>query len=212
MGKFPTKRPKNPVDAQEWKLLLQLSELGVRAKSVWDLVNGPNDYDLAVPLLLRSLDAMPRKPEFARLREGIVRALTVPALKKCPQAGDLLMRVYGESSPLDKWTVAMSFARVARREHAPFILGAVTDPRNGKGREPLLPLLKKFLPEKAERILLQLLRDDTVGPLWPMRELGYCGSARAVPHLEPFLNAKHARWRKKAAWAIHRIQRRARRK
>ena len=74
------------------------------------------------------------------------------------------------------------------------------------GREPLLPLLKKFHREKAPKILLKLLDDQMVGPLWTISELGYCGDLACIPRLEKFLEGGQAAWRKRARRAIEKIR------
>jgi hypothetical protein len=58
----------------EAPLRVALSAAGVHVESVWDLVNSPNDYDHALPILIAHLNR--EYPE--RIREGIARALAVP--------------------------------------------------------------------------------------------------------------------------------------
>src|SRR5262245_48225177 len=87
------KRPKTTSDAQEMehvrealtRALLQqsahlyeeLSAIGIRIKSIWDLVNTPTGYPEAIPILVEHL----AKPYHHRTKEGIVRALAVKGAK-----------------------------------------------------------------------------------------------------------------------------------
>ena len=46
--------------------------------SIYDLVNSPNNYSVAIPLLIREL----REDHHPRIMEGIVRSLTIRTLNK----------------------------------------------------------------------------------------------------------------------------------
>ena len=61
--------------ADEEPLITNLARLDIHVNSVWDLVNGPNNYDAAVPVLLRHLN----ENHHPRTKEGIARALAIPA-------------------------------------------------------------------------------------------------------------------------------------
>src|ERR1017187_5714225 len=61
----------------EAPLVRDLASLGVHVWTVWDLVNGPNSYDVAIPLLLDHL----RRPYPDAISAGIARALGIPATR-----------------------------------------------------------------------------------------------------------------------------------
>ena len=58
---------------EQAKLLADLTDVGIRVESVWDLVNTADKYQAAIPVLLRHVAL----PYSKRVKEGIVRALTV---------------------------------------------------------------------------------------------------------------------------------------
>jgi hypothetical protein len=59
---------------EEIPLLVALANVGYEVDSVWDLVNRKSSYPEAVPVLVQHL----KQPYDSRIREGIIRALTVP--------------------------------------------------------------------------------------------------------------------------------------
>ncbi len=65
------------VAPEQQPILKDLLELGFRVNSVWDFVNTSEDYRVAIPMLTRYLSSV-RHPA---LRQGIARALTIPAAK-----------------------------------------------------------------------------------------------------------------------------------
>ena len=60
--------------AEEKVLISELSKVGWRVDSIWDLVNASSKYTEAIPVLVRHL----LLPYSDRTREGIARALAVP--------------------------------------------------------------------------------------------------------------------------------------
>ncbi len=59
---------------QELPLLVELSDAGYEVDSVWDLVNRKSSYTGAIPVLTRHLT----QAYHPKIREGIIRAMTVP--------------------------------------------------------------------------------------------------------------------------------------
>src|SRR5450631_2230736 len=58
---------------EQAKLLAELWDAGFQVESVWDFVNTADKYPAAIPILLRHATL----PYSKRIKEGIVRALTV---------------------------------------------------------------------------------------------------------------------------------------
>lgn len=76
-------------------LITDLGRVGVGVNDLWDLVNGSVQYRSAVPVLLDWLVHVDeRVPEEQRqiLREGLVRALTIPAAR--PVAAPILINEF----------------------------------------------------------------------------------------------------------------------
>ena len=207
-GHLPRRPPKDEVGALEWKLLVQLSELDVKVKNAWELTQAAYDPDLVVPLLLRFRESLPRKKAFRELRDHVLQLLLERPGREKRHVADLFVEEHRRPGARLDWSMAIEYARIARREHAPFILETIRDSRHGHDREPLLRFLKKFWPDRAQKVLLRLLDEpegQRVGPLWVMEELRLCGDASCIPRIEPFLTAEHASWRKKARMTIDQI-------
>src|SRR5262245_6515187 len=64
-----------PLRLAEEPIVEDLRAHGIRVSSVWDLVNTDDDYQAAVPVLLKHLPRNYPEP----VREGIARALAIPA-------------------------------------------------------------------------------------------------------------------------------------
>ncbi len=60
----------------EKSIITELLGIGFEVKSVWDFVNSPNNYDEAIPVLIRHLDIY----HHPRVLSGILRALAIPEL------------------------------------------------------------------------------------------------------------------------------------
>jgi tetratricopeptide (TPR) repeat protein len=202
--------PRDPVAALEWKFLVQLSELNVKAKSLWELPARPDSYTRALPTLARALESVPADEKYEMLRRHLIDALMVRTVVKHAQGAEILMRVYRAADELTRWNVAPMLEMVLRPEHADFVLKGIHDRDDAGGREALLPLLKKLLPDQAERLLIDLLNDETLGRVWVLVELGSCGTRRAVPRITPFLSHSERHLREKARWALRRIHARGR--
>jgi hypothetical protein len=54
-------------------LIDEMRGIGIEVQSVWDLVNSLSPYPRAIPILIKHL----KKPYHPKIKEGIVRALTV---------------------------------------------------------------------------------------------------------------------------------------
>ena len=59
------------------EMIGELKALGINIQSVWDLVNSPNNYTCAIPILLKHLS----EPHYPRVLEGIVRSLAIRDLR-----------------------------------------------------------------------------------------------------------------------------------
>jgi hypothetical protein len=97
--------------AEDATLAREAAALGYAIASVWDFVNSSphpflprrfvGSYERAYPMLIRHLQL----PHHPRVREGIIRALTVrdggPSVARA-----LLDAFYSESDPMLKWVLA----------------------------------------------------------------------------------------------------------
>jgi hypothetical protein len=140
---------------EEKPLLLDLKNVGVSVETVWDLVNTSELYPHAVQILVRHLSI----PYSLRIKEGIVRALTVP------YGGELALRALveefkrqNENSEVSlKWVLGNAIAAVATSTNADALIELVLDQSNGKARSMIVLALPKVVKDKAR--LRNILRD-----------------------------------------------------
>lgn len=91
-------------------ILADLESAGWEVATVWDLVNTSDSYPEAIPILIAHLD----KPYDSRIREGIVRGLTVPEARGEPARR--ILQEFGRSGNDDKhvrWALANALTVVA---------------------------------------------------------------------------------------------------
>jgi len=123
-------------------LLVELAAVGIEVDSVWDLVNAKWSYPAAIPILSAYLPQV-RHP---LLREGIVRALTVPEARGV--AGHVILgelqRPYDQSSHAVRWVLANALTMVADETMAKAIKGLIADNDYADVRERLTTALRKL--------------------------------------------------------------------
>jgi hypothetical protein len=137
----------------EEPLVADLRAAGYEVESVWDLVNGPDPYLTAVPLLL---DHLPR-PYPGPVREGIARALALPEAKS---AWNLLTRMFREEQ--DKRArdgLAVAIAAASDDEVIRDVIAFARDRRYGPSRLLLLSALERSSDSRARATLMELGTD-----------------------------------------------------
>jgi hypothetical protein len=137
-------------------LVEDLKLIGWNVKTAWDLVNTATPYPSAIPVLLRHLS----KPYLDRNREGIARALAVPA---AAHGWPVLKKEY-QSAPVDsgvKHGLAAALSAVANADVIDEVAMLARDPSNGESRILLLDALRRSRSPVA-REALDYLVDDPV--------------------------------------------------
>ena len=147
---------------EEKGLLAELSEVGIHAASVWDLVNSGEEYPHAIPVLVCHLSL----PYSTRVKEGIIRALTVD------YAGhEAVRRLIAEFQKQNddsevslKWVLGNAIATVARPGDADALVRLAADPSHGKARDMIVSALPRVVRDKAylDAVLRRLMSDDDV--------------------------------------------------
>lgn len=207
-GHLPAQEPEDESDRWEWKLMVQLGELNVKAKEIYDLVNGPPNYDHALPLLVRFLSALPSKPELCGLRKGVIRAISLPGLRRAEGAIDVLMALLQKSDDdEEQWLLTRQIAALAGRKHAGFLVRTALDKRFGTARSYLLAALRKIDPEKTASVVLKILKQPLyLVPGNALEQLAKCKGPSAIPAIRPFLKHDDPDWQKAAQKAIKLIR------
>jgi len=144
---------------EQAKLLADLKDAGVHVASVWDFVNTADKYPAAIPVLLRHLVV----PYSKRIKEGIVRALTVDYAG--PDVLCELVKQFREqnddSANSLKWVLGNAISEVATPADAKTMIGLATDPAHGEARDMITQRLPRVVKNKARlREVLQHLVQD----------------------------------------------------
>ena len=138
----------------EAPLVDDLRAAGFQVQSAWDLVNTPNPYPTAVPILLAHLV----RPYPAPVREGIARALAVPEAKAT--GWDVLTRLYREEQELrPKDGLAAAIAAAADDDVSGDVIALARDTRHGSSRLLLLSALDRSSDPRARAALMDLRAD-----------------------------------------------------
>lgn len=136
----------------------ELAAVGVRVRSVWDLVNTGEPYPTGIPVLIRHLSLPYDDPT----KEAIARALTVREARGI--AAEALIEEFKrlpapETTLGPKWAIGNALAMVATKEHIEELLELALDKRHGPARSQLPRALGKFRTPAVKAALEQLLTD-----------------------------------------------------
>ena len=147
--------------AEETALVADVRAVGIDIESVWDLVNRPNDYQPAYPVLVEHLG----REYSAHLKEAIARALTVADAAEIAWEPILAaFRAHGHRGPGDppplKFALGNALAKLMDEEHIAEALGLVTNPEHGESRARIVDFLGDFNKRDDVRQALESLQND----------------------------------------------------
>jgi len=141
-------------DRAQVPLVAALKSIGCEVKSVWDLVNGPNCYGHALPVLLEHLV----RPYPPAIREGIARALAVKETRLL--AWPLLVRLFqSETEKRVKDGLAVALCVSADDSVIDELIALASDPGHGTTRVLLLDALDRSRDPRASAALERLQSD-----------------------------------------------------
>ena len=142
----------------EAELVQELNQSGHDVESVWDFVNTSQPYPNAIPILIDHLS----KNHHPRIREGIVRALTVKEARGV--ATNALIKEYKESTDESeggyKWVVANALTVTFNESSTENIAGLAINSKHTSSRILLGGILDKLNNEAAQNALEKLSIDD----------------------------------------------------
>jgi hypothetical protein len=169
---------------EEKPLIADLSAVGIKVDSVWDLVNTNRAYPAAIPVLARHLQ---NRKYPIKIREGIIRALIVPeadstiAYALLHQLWELEPCSGGLNDSL-KGAIAVALTFMARKIPISEILRVIENEKFGYTIFPLIEAVAKIMGSKSIPILLPLLdRPSVAGPT--ARALANLKAIEALPKL-----------------------------
>jgi hypothetical protein len=146
-------------EADAWAeapLVEALRAAGSSVTSVWDLVNTRESYPSLVPVLLSHLNR--DYPE--RVREGIARALAVPAAR---MGWNTLVDTYTSATDATthgiKWALHLAIAAAADSSHLDSLIRLATDGRHGRNRSYFVDALARIDDPRANAALAELASD-----------------------------------------------------
>jgi hypothetical protein len=173
--------------------ITEISQLGFYGK-----------YRDAIPVLVSWLPRV----EFDRLRDDIIRALSVPWAKA---ARPMLMQLYSESTDnlgfAGRATIGNALeAMMDDSIYDEMIEFATNRERYGQGRPPIILGLARMKnhPEVVD-VLIDLLRNDDQVQFTAIEALGKLRAKKAAPYIEPFLRHPDPDFRTWAKRALAKI-------
>lgn len=200
---------RRPVPDTPPKLIDELGDAGFPVADLWDLVNTKAQYAAAIPVLLewlRDVDARVPGPTRARVREGLVRALSVPAAR--PAAAPALIEEFRRSPDPSGlgfgWVVGNALSVVADDSVFDEIAALVRDRSYGKARQMMVVGLGKSKDARATPLLLELLDDQDVAAHAVMA-LGQLKSPDARSAIERLRDHPQALVRREARKALAKL-------
>lgn len=148
---------RHAADKEELRdLINELRQTGLQIDDVWDLVNRPNNYDFALPILVRHLE----KDYCDRNLEGIGRALAVPSSRAhWTKIVKKFREIDGAQFMGAKQGLAVAVAKAATRQTIGELIELLRDARHGNSRLLVLDGLKRFRGEDVSAALSELRQD-----------------------------------------------------
>lgn len=135
----------------------ELADVGIDIVTIWDLVNTKSKYPKAIPILIKHLQLNYSD----RVKEGIVRALTVPEAKGL--VVPLLLKEYLQL-PNDKenlkWVIGNAVNVTITKNEVVDIFPIVLNKENGLSRQMFVAALGKIKADNVKEVLLRLVNDD----------------------------------------------------
>lgn len=150
------------IEQEDRRVCDELSEIGIKVNSVYELVNSSTSYVEAIPVLL----AMLTQVKSETIIEGIVRALTVKEARGLA-AKPLIdfFEKYETSNPhqeLTKWAIGNTISFVVEKDDIDVIIALARDKKHGAARQMLPLALARINKPGTTEILVELLEDPVM--------------------------------------------------
>lgn len=135
----------------------ELAEIGINIVNIWDLVNTKVKYPKAIPILIKHLQF-----DYSdKIKEGIVRALTVPEAKGLvvPFLIKEYLQLPNNKKNL-KWIIGNAVNVTITKSESTDIFPIVLNKENGLSRQMFVVALGKIKTDNVKEVLLRLVDDD----------------------------------------------------
>ncbi|MEO3929718.1 hypothetical protein ABGB07_38575 [Micromonosporaceae bacterium B7E4] len=193
------------------RILSDLEEVGVRVNNVWDLVNTTDKYPEAVPILLSWLDRiheLPAGEPREKLREGIIRALSVPYARGL--AAPAVARQFAEISNTaelgPRWVAGSALGVVADAGVADQVIEILLERSMGRAREMIFEAVPRIAKQRPDIIdaVRSLLDDETILP-FVIAALGRLRDVQSRDEIARFLTSDRPLVNRQAKIALRRL-------
>lgn len=189
----------------------ELKKVGMRVKSIYDLVNTAQPYPEAVPTLVEWLPKLTHDT----IKQGVVRALTLKDAGE--NAKNALIIEYERHRDVNdnfenslRWAIGNALSVVLKKQDLETVLKYVKDFRYGDSRITLIEKLAQWKIYDAIDILINILNEEeedlsSIGR--SMNALGRLKAEKAKGDIERYLTHPSPSIQKAAETALMRINR-----
>lgn len=184
-------------------LIDELSNVGIKINSIWDLVNTKNSYPKAIDILINHLS----KSYSEKTKEGIIRSLAVKEAKG--KASPALIDIYNKTSKDEttlRWIIGNTVCITITTNDAKQILEIVKDKSNGISRQMFVLALGKIEHTKDSEDTLIMLLDDEDVCLQALEALARLKSVKAKSKILTLVNHPISIIKKEAQKALKKIR------
>lgn len=189
----------------------QLDEAGIPEDTVWELVNSPNDYPEAVPIIVDWLEHLdervPPDEDRRAWRAGLLRNLITKHAKGNRAAADILFHQFEIEPPLTNLELeaaGFALAEVADRSDFPRVAALIRSERDFPTKSQLVRWLGQFKTEEAKALAVSQLPN----PRTRSAAMAALVRQKATGVRDPvavYLDDEHEVWRKKARKTLDRL-------
>lgn len=179
-------------------LITELEKVGIRVKDIYELVNTNKSYPLAIPVLIKALES---GVEDKKLKEGIVRALTVKEAKGKANK-QLLKEYYNTNDHLLRWIIGNTFSVIITDHDLPEIVKIVQNKEYGISRQMFVTGMGKI--KGTEDYLIDLLKEEELTP-HALGALGNIKSKKAIIPISALLSHPKSLIKREAEKALKKI-------
>jgi hypothetical protein len=182
-------------------VVADLRAAGLDVDDLGELVNSNRDYRAQLPVLVAWLSRCDNR----RVREMIVRALTIPAARKTNAPRALLTEFADAAEDSYRWAVGNALGTIATPREIATVMAYFRTRRYGTARQELARAIARLRPPEALEVLTAGLADDEIAGHCA-EALGVLGDPAAVPALRLVTTSQNEYLARTARAAIRRIE------
>lgn len=186
------------------KICADLFKIGIKVKSVYDLLDYQESYSSAYPILASWLP----KVTTLSIKEGIVRSFTIKKLDN--EFVEVLFKEFNETTVDNKeslrWAIGNAIYEISRTdEYYSQIVEIIQNKNLGRSRKMFVLALGRSKKEETLRILLELLNDQDLLP-YAIIALGNFGDKSVIDQIEKLITHPKSLVRNNAKQAIKKLR------